>query len=73
MQQIRPLFDRLAYAHEQRQRHFDTERLCGLEIDDELDLDCLLHRQISGIVAFEKTAANSRPQTPPVWPAGYRV
>jgi hypothetical protein len=28
-----------------------------MRFDDKLDLDCLLHRRVGGLVAFEKPAA----------------
>ena len=38
--------DHLVGAAEQRQRNGQAERLGGLEIEDQLDLGDLLHRQV---------------------------
>src|SRR6266568_7386538 len=50
------LFDHLVGAADQRQRHGDTERLGGLEIDDQLDFRCPLDRQFGGLLALENSA-----------------
>jgi hypothetical protein len=39
-----PSFDHLIGAAEQRHRHFETKRLCGLEIDDQFELGGTLGR-----------------------------
>ena len=41
-----PSLDHLAGAAEQREGNGQTERLCGLEVEDQLDLGHLLHRQV---------------------------
>ena len=47
------LFDQLVGAAGQRQRDGDAKRLGGLEVDEQLQLRGLLHRQIGGLLAFE--------------------
>src|SRR5262249_51639303 len=47
------LFDYLVGASEQRWWHFEAQRLCSLEIDDQLVLGRRLHRQVSGLLAPE--------------------
>jgi hypothetical protein len=42
---IGALFDHLVGASEQRRRHAEAQRSGRLQIDDELELDRLLHRQ----------------------------
>ena len=37
-QKTTTLSDHLVGADEQRRRHFDAERFCGLEVDNELEL-----------------------------------
>src|SRR5690348_5931808 len=46
-------FDDLVGAVEDRWRHGETERLRGLEVDDQLECCRLLHRQIRRFGAFE--------------------
>ena len=40
------LLDHLVGAGERRQRNGQAERIGGLEIDDQIDLGGLLHRQL---------------------------
>src|SRR5262249_54873300 len=47
------LFDQLVGAAAQRERHSQAERLGGLQVDDQLDLRGLLHRQVGGLLALE--------------------
>ena len=39
-------FDHLVGAGEQHGRYLEPERLCGIAIDEQLDLGDLLHRQV---------------------------
>src|SRR5262249_62156208 len=47
------LFDHLVGNGEQRLRNCQTERLCGLEIDNELILGRRLHRHVGWLLALE--------------------
>jgi hypothetical protein len=47
------LFDHLVGAQQDRCRQIDAERLGSLEIDDRLELDRPLERQIARFGAFE--------------------
>src|SRR5262249_43730441 len=49
-------FEYLVGAARQGQRHVDAERLGGFEVDEELDLGCLLDRQLGGLLALDKPA-----------------
>jgi hypothetical protein len=46
-------FDHLVGAQKERCGHIDAERLRGLEIDDQLDLGGLLHRQVGRLLALD--------------------
>jgi hypothetical protein len=50
-QQDRSLFDHLVGAGEQRGRYGKTKRLCGLEIDDQLEFAGLQDRQVIRLLA----------------------
>jgi hypothetical protein len=50
---IAPLFDHLVGAREQRGRNGEAERLCGLQIDYQLELGRLLDRQVGGLRPFK--------------------
>ena len=66
-QQTGRLFDHFVGGGEQRRRHGEAERLCGLEVDRELVLGRCLHWQVGRLLAFQDavdvtnscTAANS--------------
>src|SRR4029453_8182760 len=49
-------FDHLVGAILHRLRHGNAERLRGLEVEEQLDFACLLHRQVGGFLALENTA-----------------
>src|SRR5262249_45864680 len=49
-------FDHLVGGHLQCQRHFETEHLGGLEIDEKLELRRLQDRQITRLGALENLA-----------------
>src|ERR1700722_6523639 len=48
-----PLFDDLVGAHQERGRNGDPEGFRDLEVDGQLDLGGLLHRQVSWLLAVE--------------------
>jgi hypothetical protein len=47
------LFNDLVGAAEEQEWHGKAERLSGLEVDDQLDLGGLSHRQVSWLLALE--------------------
>src|SRR5262249_41505232 len=47
------LFDHLVGTRQQCRGNFESERLRGLQVDDELELRRLLHRQVTGLLALE--------------------
>jgi hypothetical protein len=50
------LFDHLVGAGEQCGRHLEAKRLGSFEVDEELDLRCLLDRQVGCPLTFEYPA-----------------
>ena len=55
-QLVASLFDHLIGAGEQCGWHGEAERLCGLEIDDQLDFRGLLDRQVGCLLPLENPA-----------------
>jgi hypothetical protein len=51
--QMELLFDNLVGELLKAQRHFEAERLGGLQVDTQLELDWCLRRQIGWLLAFE--------------------
>src|SRR5262245_11098199 len=50
-----PLFDHLICPRQQRRRDRQAERLGRLEIDDQLELSWLLHRQVARVSALQNS------------------
>jgi hypothetical protein len=50
------LFDRLVDAHQQGERHLDAERLRGLQVDNEVNVDRLLDGQVGRFITLENAA-----------------
>src|SRR5262245_45803743 len=50
------LLDHLVGGSEQRWRHFEAERLRGLEVDPQLVFGRALHRQVGQLLALEDAA-----------------
>src|SRR5262245_29385407 len=52
-QQKVPLFDHLVGAGEERRRHFNAQRLGGLEVDHQLEFRRLFNRQLGSLCSIE--------------------
>jgi hypothetical protein len=50
------LLDHLIGGHLDRHRHVEIKRLCGLEVEHELEFGGLHHRQVGGLRATEDPA-----------------
>src|SRR6266446_8254561 len=55
VQQTASLFDHFVGAGDECQWQRDTERICRLQIDDQLEFRWLLHRQVGRFFAPENT------------------
>jgi len=56
LQQTARLFDHFIGKLQKMQRHLQTERFRGLEVNDELNLRDLLHWQVGGFRPLENAA-----------------
>jgi hypothetical protein len=54
-QQTASLFDHFVGEREQLVRYVEAERLSGFEVNNQLELAWLLHREIGGLGAFENS------------------
>src|SRR5215470_16871618 len=57
------LFDDFVGGGEQRRRHGQAERLGRLDVDNQLELGGLLHRQVGGFLAFKNATGVAAEQT----------
>src|SRR5436309_6074774 len=72
----RMLFEHLVGAENNRWRYCETERLGGLEVDDEFELGRPLHWQVSGLRAFKDLVHIRRRPSVHVrvaWPIGHQT
>jgi hypothetical protein len=70
-QQRGSLFDHLVGAILYRLRHGNAERVRSLEVEEQLDFACLLHRQVGGFLALENTADVPASEAIGIWDAAY--
>src|SRR5205085_2971878 len=47
------LFDHLVGGEQELWRNFEADRLCGLEIDDQIEFDRPQHRQVGRLLALQ--------------------
>src|SRR6266498_309202 len=68
-----PSLNHVVRALQQRLRHGDAERLCGLQVDHQLELGWLLYRDIGGLRALENLVdlrCQARPLLTRRWTVG---
>src|SRR5882724_13608393 len=66
--------DHLIRLEEERRGNREPERLSGLEIDDQLELRRLLHRQVGGLSPLEDLVhidSSSAAEVARAWPVGH--
>ena len=61
-----PLFDHLVGEGEQRRRNRQAERLGDLQIDDEIEFNRLLDRQIGRLRSAQNPVTSFRPSSKPL-------
>src|SRR5215472_12030721 len=69
-------FDHLVSAGEQRRRHFQAERLCSRQIDDEIEFGRLLDRKVGWLRPTQNLVdkvASTPEQIWEVWSIGHQA